>query len=202
MDLTDRRFGLLTALWYRASRKAWVCRCDCGEQTLATQIELVTGREACCDVERHPEMAPPPAKVRHPVEMRATYEAWRAMRRSGSEVAPRWQDFAAFLSDLDLRPSVRHKLTRLDTLRPWQPGNAGWRVAADRVRKRFTWQGMPMTLRAVCSFNHVPYGRVVARMKAGWTLEEAVYIPEHVRRRDDSERDDMAPDWQTYYARG
>jgi len=51
-DLTGRQFGELTALCESSERIrneiAYVCRCSCGEKTLATRGQLITGRKKSC----------------------------------------------------------------------------------------------------------------------------------------------------------
>jgi hypothetical protein len=61
----------------------------------------------------------------------------------------------------------------------------------------------PTGLRALCRESGIPYGMALSRIADGWTEAEAVWIPRGVvRRRDDSERDDMAPTWRDYYREG
>ncbi len=56
-DLTGRRFGRLTAL-RRAEGPGivrWVCRCDCGKETVVSAIQLKTGRTRSCGCLRNRE---------------------------------------------------------------------------------------------------------------------------------------------------
>jgi len=52
VDLTGQKFNKLTVL-HRGERKkadvvTWVCRCDCGTETLATTNELRSGHKKSC----------------------------------------------------------------------------------------------------------------------------------------------------------
>ena len=51
-DLTDKRFGMLTAIRPTAARKnhsvVWECLCDCGNTVLESQVALSRGRTLSC----------------------------------------------------------------------------------------------------------------------------------------------------------
>jgi hypothetical protein len=55
IDMTGRQFGKLTVTGYagskyrgRASRASWHCRCDCGNETIATGAHLREGDIRSC----------------------------------------------------------------------------------------------------------------------------------------------------------
>lgn len=52
VDLTGQKFNKLTVLHRGEQKKAnavtWVCRCDCGTETLATTNELRSGHKKSC----------------------------------------------------------------------------------------------------------------------------------------------------------
>lgn len=51
LDLAGRRFGSLTVEEYagqRANHLCWRCRCDCGQETLALQKDLLNGHTKSC----------------------------------------------------------------------------------------------------------------------------------------------------------
>ena len=51
LDLTDQRFGKFTVLRpaeNAGSLTAWVCRCDCGQETVETTKDLRRGRRTSC----------------------------------------------------------------------------------------------------------------------------------------------------------
>lgn len=58
MDLTGQRFGKLTVLRPAENindRTAWVCRCDCGQETVVRSNNLRSGRTRSCG--GHPNTA-------------------------------------------------------------------------------------------------------------------------------------------------
>lgn len=55
LDLTGQRFGKLTVLAPAenvGSRTAWLCRCDCGKETVVTTLCLRDGRRTSCGCDR------------------------------------------------------------------------------------------------------------------------------------------------------
>ena len=57
LDLTGRRFGRLTVLAPAenvGSRTAWVCRCDCGRETVALTVRLRDGHCRSCGCDKAP----------------------------------------------------------------------------------------------------------------------------------------------------
>ena len=69
LDLTGQRFGRLTALRpaeYNRAGTAWVCRCDCGQETVVRTDNLRYGRIKSCGCQRYPtaEEKPKPERTR------------------------------------------------------------------------------------------------------------------------------------------
>lgn len=69
LDLTGQRFGRLTALRpaeYIRPGTAWVCRCDCGQETVVRTDNLRYGRTKSCGCQRYPAAAgkPKPERAR------------------------------------------------------------------------------------------------------------------------------------------
>ena len=58
LDLAGQRFGKLTVLRPAeniGSRTAWVCRCDCGQETIVKTTSLPTGHTKTCGYQRSEE---------------------------------------------------------------------------------------------------------------------------------------------------
>ena len=55
LDLTKQKFGKLTVLAPAAnigSRTAWLCRCDCGRETVVTTVRLRDGHRTSCGCDK------------------------------------------------------------------------------------------------------------------------------------------------------
>jgi hypothetical protein len=53
IDLTGKKFGLLTAIKYNYSEKKWLCECECGNNHLVPYNKLTTGHTVSCG--KHPK---------------------------------------------------------------------------------------------------------------------------------------------------
>jgi DNA repair protein RadD len=67
------------------------------------------------------------------------YITWQNMRtrcRNGGRgitVDPRWEQFETFLADMGLRPSLRHRIDRIDKDGNYEPGNCRWVTKIDQT---------------------------------------------------------------------
>ena len=62
LDLTGRRFGKLTVLEPAANagtKTAWLCRCDCGKETVVTTQRLRDGHRTSCGCDKELFGEPP-----------------------------------------------------------------------------------------------------------------------------------------------
>ena len=62
LDLTGQRFGKLTVLAPAeniGTRTAWLCRCDCGQETVVTTLRLRDGRRTSCGCDNEHFGEPP-----------------------------------------------------------------------------------------------------------------------------------------------
>ena len=65
------------------------------------------------------------------------HKAWDDMRRRRVPVHEKWRSsYAAFIRHIGPAPSRRHRLSRIDTARGFQPGNVQW-ARPRKVRKFF-----------------------------------------------------------------
>ena len=65
LDLTGQRYGKLTVLSPAQNigqRTAWLCRCDCGKDTVAATVRLRNGRQTSCGCDQA-HFGEPPAAI-------------------------------------------------------------------------------------------------------------------------------------------
>jgi hypothetical protein len=76
----------------------------------------------------HYQRAQPPLK-----------NVWKLLRsRARGAYPPKWDDFAGFLEDIGIQPSVRHQLRRPDPTIPWSKNNMVWREPIDGGKQNRT----------------------------------------------------------------
>jgi hypothetical protein len=149
-----QRFGKLSVVGLHPERDArnrnrlWICRCECGGETLAAGSDLVRGHSTSCGCERN--------RGRHGMakhgKVHPLYRAWSDLNSRcsnpnhqsweyyggrGITVCQRWRDsFEAFASDMGARPTPRHSIDRIDNDRGYEPGNCRWATASEQMRNR------------------------------------------------------------------
>ena len=137
-DLTGRRFGRLVVIrWVgnnKRGRALWLCRCDCGAETVVSAGHLLNGNTKSCGCWR---IDLPQTRVTHGhhrvTKTTPEYRAWADMIQrcynpkrkryktyGGRPGNPIWvcnswrNSYETFISDMGERPSPRHSLDRID----------------------------------------------------------------------------------------
>lgn len=208
-DLTGQRFGRLTILGWAGTCKpnaAWVCRCDCGGESVALGNNIIAGRTRSCgclnlehlsksgsaefcarDTKRHPEY-----KVWGQIISRchdpenATFFNYGGR---GITVCDRWRfgengrhGFLCFLDDMGKRPSSAHTLDRVKNDLGYSLDNCEWRTRTEQTRNRrnttmVTYRGRRMPLATACELACLPLGTVRYRIRSGMSEDRALSQP-------------------------
>lgn len=173
LNLTNQRFGRLTARYPTNTLKGrrWHCDCDCGGSTLVTTVVLTRGASKSCGcLRREQGAATGHAGARHGEGSNGKetpeYRAWCQLRNRctnpnhrqfpayggrGITVCERWQDYELFLADMGRRPSPHHSIDRRDNNRGYEPSNCRWATRLEQNRntrstRRVTVDGVTQSL--------------------------------------------------------
>lgn len=205
VDLTGKRFGMLTAVERIASRPGlsglWRCVCDCGNDRTAGASDLTAGHTTNCGCKRR-------THGHSYVDGKATptYSSWRNMiarctnpKASGFDhydalgvvVWAGWNKFEQFLSDMGEAPP-NTTIERIDNDGPYEPGNCRWATRQEqannrRTNIRFEYRGKSYTLAQLARATGQAKETLRVRLvrPGGWAVAAAVEtptIPRHLRR--------------------
>lgn len=197
------RFGRLVVKEYLGYSSGWNrlvrCVCDCGNEKVTHLHNVERGLTKSCGC-LHKEIASQ-ANTKHGHSKRGKwtpeYRAWSCMLTRclnpnarmypryggrGITVCNRWMTYENFYQDMGARPTSSHSLDRIDNEGHYEPGNCRWATRKEQARNKSsnTWlevNGRRMILVEACELYGISHSRVRGRIKAGWTVHDAVTIP-------------------------
>lgn len=211
VDITGARFGQWTVVERRGRDRRgnvfWLCRCDCGTESLVLGSNLRFDRSRSCGCAGR-ELLRRRATT-HGMCKTLEYKAWAGAKRRcektddpnyfrygarGIKMCVRWHDFAAFFADMGPRPSADHSVDRADNDRGYSCGNCAdcvargelsncrWATAEEQARntRRNIWiEANGETLLAVDWARRLGVSRelIRQRLNIGWDPAVAVTTP-------------------------
>lgn len=157
IDITGQKFGKLTVLGVhhlgKRNTRYWLCKCECGKETVQISVNLKSGRTKSCGCQRYIELSE--RNKKHGMSGTRIYRIWRGMisrckyktatgyenyGARGISVCKEWEDFERFyLWALENGYSDELTIERKNVDGNYEPGNCEWitwEMQASNKRKR------------------------------------------------------------------
>lgn len=188
-DLTGRRFGLLVAksiARLENGKRAWLCDCDCGAETLATAGHLNGGRRLSCGCRV--------GNSTHRLTKTPLYRVWAGMHwrckdtnqprygGRGITVCERWEKFENFLEDMGATYARGLEIDRKDNDGPYSPENCRWVTKTVNARnrsdnRRVVLRGVEMTCAEAAEITGLNKWTLLERAQKGLTEATGLFTP-------------------------
>lgn len=184
-------FGELTTVQKVAGPRRgefWLCRCSCGDKTLAYSGHLRAGMRVSCGCK-------PSGPTTHNMSGSAEYKAWDNARNRcyspnnrkyplyggrGISMCDRWRlSFENFIADMGRKPTPQHSLDRINRAGNYEPENCRWATIIEQNNNRcfnrhLNYLGMRVTVAEASRITGIPHATILGRLDAGKTDEEAI----------------------------
>ena len=202
IDLTGQKFGRLTVLRCTgrdSSRHAlWLCRCNCGTETIVVSFDIKSGHTKSCgclrsDVSRvlnvthgHTSMGKISktwttwcGMVQRCTDIR--YKQYKDYGGRGITICEQWRKFENFLKDMGEVPEG-YQIDRIDNDKGYCKSNCRWatkqqQMRNTRVNHLITYEGETQCLAAWAEKYEMNAGTLKSRLRLGWSAERAFTTP-------------------------
>lgn len=194
-------FGRLTVLSFSDNAK-WLCKCECGNTCFTTRGKLIRGHTKSCGCIRREELSK--RKKTHGKTKTKIYRLWTSMIQRctnknnvaykdyggrGIFVCDRWSGvdgFIHFFEDMGL-PEAGLSLDRIDNDKGYSKENCKWSTKREqRLNSRrihlVTYNGRTVSMSVLCEEEGISYAMFKLRLKRGWSVEDAVKVPNRTDR--------------------
>lgn len=202
-EMIGRKFGRWSVISRSDVRTPedtkWNCLCECGQLGAVAGKSLRVGNSQSCGclaLERRSANA-----TTHGKSKTSEYKSWLKMRERcldpecpaypdygarGIRICDRWLDPTNFLDDMGPKPTRGHTLERKDNSKGYQPDNCKWADRFEQANNKrnnrlITVNGASKTAPQWARLSGLSAKTIEARLKYGWTEEDAVLMPNSAR---------------------
>lgn len=194
-----KRYARLTVIALgheKHGRTAALCRCDCGQELVATFNTLRRGNTRSCGCFKNELIGK--RQRTHGRSRTPEYRSWCAMKDRcgnpnnqdfhhyggrGITVCPQWEfSFETFLADMGPITDGRNTIERIDTNGNYEPGNCRWATQKEQTRNKrtnrlITVNGETHPVGVWAERFNIDQRLICERLNRGWPPEEAMAPP-------------------------
>jgi len=205
INLVGQRFGRLTVIEEVERTKgmhvAWLCKCDCGNESIVMGDNLRSGRTKSCGclwlerITKHGLIHSIEHRTWHNMKCRCNdpnAQQYKNYGKRGIKICDRWLNkehgFENFLADMGKRPSPKHSIDRINNNGDYEPENCRWttrKVQANNTRCNhyITFHGRTQTMMQWAEELNISVSSLSARINTyGWSVEIALSKPIRFKR--------------------
>lgn len=199
-DLREQRFGRLKVVKFAGIKNNvafWECECDCGNHIVVRGRSLTTGNTRSCGCLNDEARR---SRAVHGMWDSRMYGIWKSMKQRctnpndgdyqnyggrGIKLCKEWYNFQNFYNDM--KDGYRDDLTinRIDNDGDYCKENCNWISNKEQQNNKSTnvyveyYDGIKLTIaQAAERYGKVNGGMTAARLRNGWSLNEALNIPD------------------------
>lgn len=196
VDLEGMRFGRLSVIGKtrsKSGRVAWLCKCDCGNESAPLTTDLTSGRTQSCGClhrenvgnvfRKHGQYGTRLYKIWSNMIQRCTnpnHNYYSLYGAKGIAVCDAWMQFDAFY-EWAVKSGYADSLSidRIDNDKGYSPDNCRWATPQEQTDNRrcsiyVSFNGERKTLKEWSNETGIAYKNLLWRMRHGWTIEKAL----------------------------
>lgn len=194
-DLTGRKFTNLTAISRIGNYKRWLCKCDCGNNVIALERNLLKGRQKSCGC-----LDGNLDRTTHGLSYTRLHKIWDGMKYRcnnptskmyphyggrGINICPEWNNSFMAFYDWATNNGYAEDLSidRIDVNGDYEPSNCRWvnhtiQMNNTTTTLRYSFNGKEMSLSDIAREIGMDRATLYARVRIhGYSIEDAASFP-------------------------